>query len=131
MLALRPRFAQLPAGKIALLPLNTSGAAANFAAFTGLNLKWQAITEPQLVDPAFFTAARFPLAFYLGSENYVKTVVTSGDAKAAVTRYLAGGGTLVVLATGPFPFYYGYGPDDQPGPADPLLPSFGFPLQRL
>src|SRR2546422_5946523 len=43
--------------------------------------------------------------------------------RSAVTRYLAGGGTLVVLASGPFPFYYGYGPNDQPGPADPLLPD--------
>src|ERR1051326_3406704 len=37
--ALRVSFSQLPAGKIALLPLNTSGAADNFAALTGLNLK--------------------------------------------------------------------------------------------
>ncbi len=68
------------------------------------------------------------MAFYFGSENYVKTVTTNGDGKAAITRYLAGGGTLVVLATGPFPFYYGYGPNDQPGPADPLLPALGLPI---
>src|SRR5262249_26089720 len=76
--ALRVSFSQLPAGKMALLPLNTSGAAANFAAFTGLDLKWQVITETQLVGAAYFTANRFPLAFYLGSENYVKTVITNG-----------------------------------------------------
>lgn len=35
----------------------------------------------------------------------------------------------MVLATGPFPFYYGYGPSDQPGPADPLLPALGLPIQ--
>jgi hypothetical protein len=58
----------------------------------------------------------------------VKTVSTNGDGKTAVTRYLAGGGTLVVLATGPFPFYYGYGPNDQPGPSDPLLPTLGLPI---
>jgi hypothetical protein len=81
-----------------------------------------------LVDGVSFTASRFPLAFYLGGENYVKTVVTNGDAKAAVARYLAGGGTLVVLASGPFPFYYGYGPNDQAGPADPLLPALGLPI---
>lgn len=126
--ALRTNFSQLPAGKIALLPLDTSGAAANFAALTGLNLKWRALTESQLVDGVTFTASRFPVAFYLGSENYVKTVITDGDAKAAVTRYLAGGGTLVVLASGPFPFYYGYGPNDQPGQPDPLLPALGLPI---
>jgi len=130
VVALRTNFSQLPAGKIALLPLSTSGAGANFAALTGLNLKWNAITESQLIDTNFFSAARFPLAVYLGSENYVKTVSTSGDAKAAVTRYLAQGGTVIVLATGPFPFYYGYGPSDQAGPADPLLPALGLPLSN-
>ena len=128
LVALRTNFSQLPAGKIALLPLDTSGAAADFAALTGLNLKWRALTETQLVDGVTLSSNRFPLAFYLGSENYVKTVITNGDGKAAVTRYLAGGGTLVVLASGPFPFYYGYGPNDQPGPADPLLPSLGLPI---
>ena len=126
--ALRTNFSQLPAGKIALLPLDTSGAAADFAALTGLNLKWRALTETQLVDGVTLSSNRFPLAFYLGSENYVKTVITNGDGKAAVTRYLAGGGTLVVLASGPFPFYYGYGPNDQAGSADPLLPSLGLPI---
>lgn len=126
--ALRTNFSQLPSGKMALLPLNTSGAAANFASLTGLDAKWTLLTEAQLVDGVTLTASRFPLAFYLGSENYLKTVTATGDAKAAVTRYLASGGTLIVLATGPFPFYYGYGPNDQPGPADPLLPQLGLPL---
>jgi hypothetical protein len=129
VLALRASFAQLPAGKIALLPLSTSGAGANFAAATGLNQKWDAITEQQLVNSNQFNAARYPLAFYLGSENYVKTVNTNGDGKAAITQYLAGGGTLVILATGPFPFYNGYGPADAPGPSDPLLPALGLPIQ--
>jgi len=128
VVALRTNFSRLPAGKIALLPLTTSGAGANFAALTGLNQKWSAISETQLVDSALFTPARFPLALYLGSENYVKTVSTDGDAKAAVTRYLAAGGTIVLLATGPFPFYYGYGPNDQPGASDPLLPPLGLPI---
>jgi len=129
VLALQASFAQLPAGKIALLPLNTAGPGANFAAATGLNQKWDALTELQLVNTNEFNAARYPLAFYLGSENYVKTVLTNGDGKVAVTQYLAGGGTLVILATGPFPFYYGYGPADQPGPSDPLLPALGLPIQ--
>ena len=129
VLALQASFATLPTGKIALLPLNTAGAGANFAAATGLNQKWDALTELQLVNTNQFNAARYPLAFYLGSENYVKTVVTNGDGKAAITQYLAGGGTLVILATGPFPFYYGYGPSDQAGPADPLLPALGLPIQ--
>jgi hypothetical protein len=115
----------LPTGKIALLPLSQAGAAGNFAAATGLDQKWDVLKEQQLVDTNQFNATHYPLAFYLGSENYVKTVNTVGDGKAAVTRYLAGGGTLVVLATGPFPFYYGYGPNDQPGLEDSLLPTYG------
>jgi hypothetical protein len=123
--ALQPRYATLPDGKIALLPLNTAGAAGNFAAATGLRKKWTALTEAQYVDTNYFNGSRFPVAFYLGSENYVKTVNSVGDGKAAITNYLATGGTLVILASGPFPFYYGYGPADASGPADPLLPTFG------
>jgi hypothetical protein len=129
VLALQSSFAQLPTGRVVLLPLNTAGAGANFAAATGLDKKWDAITEAQLIDRNQFNATRYRLAFYLGGENYVKTVATSGDGKGAIISYLAGGGTLVILATGPFPFYYGYGPADQPGPADPLLPALGLPIQ--
>jgi hypothetical protein len=127
--ALQASFARLPAGRIALLPLNTSGPGANFAAATGLAAKWVALTEAPLVDSNVFNAANYPLAFYLGGEDYVKTVVTPGDGKNAIINYLAGGGVLVILATGPFPFYYGYGPSDQAGPADPLLPALGLPIQ--
>ncbi|HWX21127.1 MAG TPA: hypothetical protein VN578_14600 [Candidatus Binatia bacterium] len=129
VLALQASYALLPTGKIALLPLNTAGPGANFAAATGLRKKWDALTETQFVDTNTFNPARYPLAFYLGSENYVKTVLTNGDGKAAITKYLAGGGTLVLLATGPYPFYYGYGPADAAGPADPLLPTYGMSLQ--
>src|ERR1019366_4408276 len=96
VLALQASFAQLPTGKIALLRLNTSGPGANFAAATGLDQKWDTLTELQLVNSNQFNATKYPLAFHLGSENYVKTVVTTGDGKAAITQYLAGGGTLVI-----------------------------------
>ena len=129
--ALKQSFASLAPSRIALLPMSTAGAGANFAAATGLRDKWDAITERQLIDASQFNAQRYPLAFYLGGENYVKTVVTAGDGKAAITRYLAGGGVLVILATGPFPLYYGYGPADQPGLADPLLPPLGVPFQSF
>jgi len=128
VLALQASFASLPTGKIAVLPLNQSGPMGNFAAATGLDQKWDLLSEQQFVSPTQFNAARYPLAFYLGSENYVKTVNTNGDGQLAVTRYLTNGGTLVVFATGPFPFYYGYGPNDQPGPADPLLPTYGLSI---
>ncbi len=127
--ALQSNYATLPPGKIALLPMKTAGAPANFAAATGLAQKWDGLTEQQFVDTNWFNAAHYPLAFYLGNENYVKTVNQGGDGKTAIIQYLAGGGTMVILASGPYPFYYGYGPGDQAGPADPLLPTLGMPLQ--
>jgi hypothetical protein len=127
--ALRTAYAQLPAGKIAVLPESTAGAGANFGAATGLRKQWRQLTEQQLVDQQSFNASRYPICFYLGGEHYVKTVAGSGDGKAAITRFLSGGGTLVVLASEPFPFYYGDGPADQPGPPDPLLPLLGLPIQ--
>lgn len=128
---LQASYAQLPDGRIALLPLDTAGAAADFAAVTGLKKKWVPLTEAQYVNTNYFNASRYPIAFYLGSEHYVKTVNAVGDGKAAITNYLSGGGTLVVLATGPFPFYYGDGPADAAGSADPLLPNFGLPFQGV
>ncbi len=131
ILALQKSYAQLPAGRIALLPMDTPGPGANFAAQTGLRKKWDTLTEAQFVNANVFNATQYPVAFYLGSENYVKTVNTVGDGKTAIIRYLTEGGTLVILATGPFPFYYGYGPADQPGPADPLLPALGMPFETF
>jgi hypothetical protein len=130
LLALRTNYAQLPGGKMALLPEATDGPGSNFAALTGLNKKWVAVSEQQLVSTQAFNATTYPVAVYLGGENYVKTVSNPGDGKAAVTRFLIGGGTLVLLASGPFPFYYGDGPADQPGAPDPLLPALGLPIQN-
>jgi len=36
----------------------------------------------------------------------------------------------VLFASGPFPFYYGYGPGGQTGPPDILLPTLGLPLEN-
>lgn len=130
LLALQQSYAALPAGKIAVLPLPTGGAGGTFAAQTGLKKKWTQLTEAQLVDTNYFTATRFPVAFFLGGEPYVKTVSTDGDGKAAIVRYLNQGGTLVLLASGPFPMFYGYGPADKAGPSDPLMPALGLPIEN-
>lgn len=65
----------------------------------------------------------------LGSSDVIRPAQSTGDGKEAITRYLAGGGTLVLLSAGPFPFFYGDGPSDQAGPSDPLLPALGLPIQ--
>ncbi|MGD0413560.1 MAG: DUF2341 domain-containing protein, partial [Verrucomicrobiota bacterium] len=128
---LQSNYAALPAGRIAVLPLSGGGAGRYFAAETGLDQKWDMLTEQQLVNSNWFNPANYPMAFFLGGEDYVDTVNTTGDGKAAVTSYLANGGTLVILPNGAWPFFYGYGPNDQPGPPDPLLTAYGLPIESL
>jgi hypothetical protein len=125
---LRRRVGALPDGKMALLPGATDGPAANFAALTGLRKKWVRLSPAEFVAADKFNAARFPFAFYLGDENYVKTVSAEGDGIAALKRYLTEGGTLVLLASGPYPLYYGNRVGGPPGQPDPVLPQLGLPL---
>jgi hypothetical protein len=92
------RFAEFPAGKIAVLPGATAGPAESFAARTGLRQKWVKLGPEEFVSADKFNATRFPIALYLGDEHYLKTVNAEGDGTAALKRYLAEGGTLVLLA---------------------------------
>jgi hypothetical protein len=64
------------------------------------------LTPDQLVDPAAFNATRFPVALYFGGEPYWQTVREPEDADAALRRYLGAGGRLLVLPSGPLPFFY-------------------------
>ncbi|MBC7287858.1 MAG: carbohydrate-binding family 9-like protein, partial [Armatimonadetes bacterium] len=64
------------------------------------------LTPQQLVDPNFFKPSRFAITIYAGGEAYIQSVTRPGDADEALQRYLARGGTLLVLAEEPFPFYY-------------------------
>lgn len=64
------------------------------------------LAPAQLTDTNFFTARRFPVALYLGGESYFQTVRQTGDGDAALRQYLAGGGTLLVLPSGPMPLFY-------------------------
>ena len=134
--ALQSNFAGLSTNQIAelppLLPFDVPGPALVFACNTGLRNQWVALTPGQLVDSNFFNAAQFPLAFYLGDNDYVADVNTNGDGKAAVIQYLAGGGTLVVLSESAFPFSnpcdQSDNPTSYPSTNDCLLPSVGLPL---
>ena len=64
------------------------------------------LTPKDLVDPTVFNARNVWIAFYLGGEDYYQTVSRQGDGDGAVVSWLKAGGTLVCLASGPFPFYY-------------------------
>lgn len=125
------RFAAVRQGSIAIIPDDAAGAASAFLHRTGLYDKSVPLTCTQLIDPAKFSAARFPLAVALGEEEYIRTVRTQGDAREALIRYLHEGGTLLVLASGPYPLYYAV--DMQPGgkktqQAAPLLRELGMPI---
>jgi hypothetical protein len=126
--ALRTIFARLPVGKIALLPLPAAGPGANFAARTGLRQKWVPLRPRDFISPEIFNAARFPVAFFIGGEHYLRTVQQEGDGDAALKRYLKEGGILVLLSSGPYPLYYGDPDGAESNRPTPLLPQLGLPL---
>ena len=64
------------------------------------------LTREQFVDPTFFNAQRFPVALYLSGEVYLQTVRREGDGDESLLRFFKDGGTLLVLPSGPFPFFY-------------------------
>lgn len=90
----------------------------------GLTEKWVALSPSQLVDESFFSAQRFPIAFYLSGEKFYYTVARTNDAVEALRRFLHDGGLLVVFASQPFPFYY-----DQSGKPIGNAEAFGLPVR--
>jgi hypothetical protein len=89
----------------------------------GLAEQVRLLSPQELVDPAVFNAANVWVALMPGGENYYQTVSTEGDADAALIRYLGQGGTLVVMPSGPFPFYY-----NEKGEPVVSAPKFGLPI---
>ncbi|MDW8290915.1 MAG: carbohydrate-binding family 9-like protein [Armatimonadota bacterium] len=81
------------------------------------------LTPDELVTPSVFTPGRFPIAFYLGGENYYQTVRAPGDGERAMQEYLRKGGTLLVSPTLPYPFYY-----NERGTPTVFAPKIGMPI---
>ena len=125
---MRRRFGALPAGKVAILPDAAAGPGINFAALSGLREKMVRIKPGDLVSPEAFNAERYPVAIFLGGERYIKTVHHNSDGIDAINRYLTEGGTLVLLASGPYPMYYGDAVGEESGEADSILGRLGIPL---
>jgi len=88
---------------IGILP-DFGGKAIYWLADVGVDLRELAWRD--LLDPAVFNPKSLPVVVYAGYESYVQTVKEQGDVDRAILRYLGEGGVLMVLATGPFPFYY-------------------------
>lgn len=107
---LAPLFERM-SGKLAILPPAAkrnprSTAVARLLHRAGLIKHVHFLTPGELVDAEFFNANRFWIAIYAGGEQFLETVRGKGDGARAIKRFLAGGGTLLVVPSGPFPFYY-------------------------
>lgn len=125
------QFAAVPQGSIAIIPDDAGGAGSTYLQRTGLYDRSVALTRKQLIDPSQFNRSRFPMAIAVGGEDYVRSVETHGDARDAVVRYLHDGGTLVVLASSPFPFFYAQDFEHGKGKtvqSSRLLPDLGLPI---
>lgn len=124
--ALRVAVAALPQGSLAILPPAQGGEAWTIAQRVGLAKRAAVLNGDQMVSPGVFNARRFPVALYVAAEDYVCTVRQPGDAAAAVERYVREGGTLVILPTQPWPFYYANDPGGHH--PEPLTEKLGLPL---
>lgn len=122
-------LAVIPDGKIAYLPPEQGSAAATLAGKLGIGDKAKTLTSSQYVNQSLFNAKNYPVAFFMGGEYYDKTVKKDDDGIEAVKSFLAGGGLLCLLPSGPFPMYYG-NERGQKGKADPLLLKIGVPMRN-
>ncbi|NCO40637.1 MAG: hypothetical protein GW892_18220 [Armatimonadetes bacterium] len=115
-------------GHVALLPGTTPEASREFPlvqwlAQAGLVEHVKLLTAEELVDPGTFTAARFPVVLYGSNEPYLQSFRKPGDCDEALVRYLGQGGTLLVLPSGPFPFFY-----NEAGKVVNTSAKFGLPV---
>jgi hypothetical protein len=81
------------------------------------------LTPEEWVNPKTFTPTQFPIALYLGGETYYQSVREPNDGDRTMQNYLRQGGTLLVSATQPFPFYY-----NESGKPVVTAPKFGLPI---
>ncbi len=125
--ALAPLF-QARRGKVAVLPdapKNKPYALPVVRALAAARLMpyVELLSPGRFVSPHDFNAERFWVAIYAGGEHYWRTVRRPGDGDEAIRRFLDGGGTLLLLARQPFPFYY-----DQDGEVVVAARKFGVPI---
>lgn len=127
LLELKPLLDGL-SGKVAVMPFPKnwnpySSPIIRMINKAGLMDHFALLTPQQFVDPEYFNAERFPLLLYLGGEAYYRSVNREGDGDEAIRRFLEQGGTMLILPSGPFPFYY-----DQNGDHVNSAASFGLPI---
>ncbi|GBC94093.1 hypothetical protein HRbin15_02600 [bacterium HR15] len=89
--------------RIGLLPESSSDALF-WLLDSGLEIA--SLTAEQVVQSGELTPTRYAALVYLGGEHYRATVREAEDFDRALHAYLRAGGTLIVLPSEPFPFYY-------------------------
>ena len=124
---LRTAVAQLPAGRVAVLPPTPASAAMSIANRAGMTKDMVTLSAGDLVDPARFSANQFRAAIYADGEQYIQTVHTTGDAADALVKYVKDGGFLALLADQPWPLFYAVAPDGTEHP-EALTGRLGLPL---
>ncbi len=127
VVALKPLFEPFK-GHLALLPVPTAGNPRSNPIIrllheAGLNDYVRILSPEDLVNPQVFNTRDVWIAFYFGGEDYYQSVRRQGDGDEALAKWLQSGGTLVSLASGPFPFYYNE--KNQPQVSSP---KFGLPI---
>jgi hypothetical protein len=80
------------------------------------------LSAEQAVRPGELSPNRYAALVYLGGERYRSTIRETGDFDRALRGYLQAGGTLIVLPSQPFPFYY------DEGRAVQRASAFGLPI---
>ncbi|MFA9478128.1 metallophosphoesterase [Phycisphaerales bacterium AB-hyl4] len=94
------------AGPFAVLPGPDEGNhVLTFLRRHGIEEKLHNLTPEQVIDPDVLNPEQYPAVFYLSPEQYHGTAEKPGDIEAALQRYMQQGGVLVVLCSGPLPFY--------------------------
>lgn len=124
---LAARVAKARPDRIAILPAKTlAGPVVSVMRRSGLMKKCRLLTPAEMLDPQVLSAEKFPVLLDLGGEEYAGTVRRAGDGGEAILRYLRSGGTIMMLTSGPLPFYY----DTLDGPLHvrSLTPQMGMPI---
>jgi hypothetical protein len=124
---LAARVAKARPDRIAILPAKTlAGPVVSVMRRSGLMKKCRLLTPAEMLDPQVMSAEKFPVLVNLGGEEYAGTIRRAGDGGEAILRYLRSGGSIVMLTSGPLPFYY----DTLDGPQRvcSLTPQMGMPI---
>lgn len=86
---------------IAVLPEPESAA---FWFLLGCNIKTEVLKWDDVAKR--LNPKTYPFLLYAGNETYLSSVRRPGDVDAAIVAYIRNGGVLLVLPSGPMPFYY-------------------------